>query len=202
MSIQVLNILKEAKTKKVKIIVNDGSLTVKSIAPIDFSLLQRIKNNKIIIIKYIEEYQVRNKKNILTKITSYNNKYIINIPLSFSQERLWFLDQLEGSLAYHIPLVIRLQGKLNIPALEKALKGIISRHEILRTLIESENGVGYQKVVSADNWGMEHLMVSNDDSLDFLIASFLETPFDLAKEYKFRSALYHIEEGNYVLAMV
>ncbi|WP_340203750.1 amino acid adenylation domain-containing protein, partial [Ascidiimonas sp. W6] len=124
------------------------------------------------------------------------------IPLSFSQERLWFLDQLEGSIAYHIPMVIRLQGKLNITALEKALKAIIERHEILRTLIGYENGIGYQKIISAEQWALEQLECSANESLDSLIASFLETPFDLAKKYKFRSALYHIEEGNYVLAMV
>lgn len=55
-------------------------------------------------------------------------------PLSFSQQRLWFLDRLEaGNLAYHIPTALRLQGRLDIRALEQAVNEMIRRHEILRT---------------------------------------------------------------------
>jgi hypothetical protein len=55
------------------------------------------------------------------------------IPLSFNQERLWFIDQVEGSVHYHLPAVLRLTGKLRIDALEHALQSIIDRHEVLRT---------------------------------------------------------------------
>uniref|UniRef100_UPI0030EB9C2C amino acid adenylation domain-containing protein n=1 Tax=Ascidiimonas meishanensis TaxID=3128903 RepID=UPI0030EB9C2C len=125
-----------------------------------------------------------------------------NIPLSFSQERLWFLDQLEGSLAYHIPMVIQLKGSLNIFALEKALKSIISRHEVLRTLIHSENGVGYQQIISEDNWDMEHALIAHKDSLDSLLDAYLDAPFDLSIDYKLRVCLYEMENQNYVLACV
>ncbi|WP_246253117.1 phosphopantetheine-binding protein, partial [Flavobacterium collinsii] len=68
------------------------------------------------------------------------------IPLSFSQERLWFLDQLEGSVAYHIPIVLRLEGALDTSILEQTLQSIVSRHEVLRTILLSEDGIGYQEV--------------------------------------------------------
>ncbi|MGO4773901.1 amino acid adenylation domain-containing protein, partial [Flavobacterium sp. W22_SRS_FK3] len=51
------------------------------------------------------------------------------IPLSFSQERLWFLDQLQGSTEYHIPIVLRLEGALEVSILEQTLQEIVSRHE-------------------------------------------------------------------------
>ncbi|HID38462.1 MAG TPA: non-ribosomal peptide synthetase, partial [Calditrichaeota bacterium] len=55
-------------------------------------------------------------------------------PLSYSQQRLWFLDQLEpGSALYNIPSVLRIRGKLNIEALQKSFNDIIRRHEVLRT---------------------------------------------------------------------
>src|SRR6185436_19644310 len=56
------------------------------------------------------------------------------LPLSFAQQRLWFLDQLEpGSAAYHIPAALRMRGALDIAALERAIGAIVARHEVLRT---------------------------------------------------------------------
>jgi amino acid adenylation domain-containing protein len=69
------------------------------------------------------------------------------IPLSFAQQRLWFLDQLlPNQSLYNIPMALRLKGQLDIDALEKALDYIIQRHEILRTHIESEEGEAYQVI--------------------------------------------------------
>jgi amino acid adenylation domain-containing protein len=56
------------------------------------------------------------------------------LPLSFAQERLWFMDQFDpGNAAYNIPMAVRLGGSLNISALERSLNEIVRRHEILRT---------------------------------------------------------------------
>lgn len=63
-----------------------------------------------------------------------NQLFKQEIPLSFSQKRLWFLDQLEGAnSAYNISMAWQINGNLNIPILEKTIKTIIQRHEILRT---------------------------------------------------------------------
>lgn len=63
------------------------------------------------------------------------------VPLSFAQQRLWFLDQLEpGSSAYNIPATMRLRGPLNIPALEQTFTEITRRHEALRTVFASIEG--------------------------------------------------------------
>ncbi|HEY8780009.1 MAG TPA: amino acid adenylation domain-containing protein, partial [Mucilaginibacter sp.] len=77
-----------------------------------------------------------------------------HIPLSFSQERLWFIDRLEGSVQYHLPAVLRLQGELNGEALEKTLRQIIKRHEVLRTVIREHEGRGYQHIIPAGNWSL------------------------------------------------
>ena len=57
-----------------------------------------------------------------------------HLPLSFSQQRLWFLDQFDpGSAVYNLPIALRLSGALDVSALERSLQEIVRRHEALRT---------------------------------------------------------------------
>ena len=70
------------------------------------------------------------------------------IPLSFSQRRLWFLQKLDPNLtAYNIPATFRIEGDLNIAALEKALMEIVNRHEVLRTRIVETDGEPFQEIM-------------------------------------------------------
>jgi amino acid adenylation domain-containing protein len=69
------------------------------------------------------------------------------LPLSFAQQRLWFLDQLEGSSAtYNIPAALHLQGTLNVTALEMAVQEIVRRHEVLRTCFHRLRGTPVQVI--------------------------------------------------------
>ena len=70
-----------------------------------------------------------------------------DLPLSFAQERLWFIDQWEpGSFAYNIPQVVRLKGRLEVDALARCLREIVRRHEALRTAFPSREGRPVQKI--------------------------------------------------------
>ena len=69
------------------------------------------------------------------------------VPLSFAQERLWFLDRLvPNSPVYNIPVAVRLTGPLNVPALEWSLNEIVRRHESLRTTFAEKDGRPFQVI--------------------------------------------------------
>jgi hypothetical protein len=70
-----------------------------------------------------------------------------DLPLSFAQQRLWFIDQLEpGSSAYNIPVAVRVKGVLNEKALEQTLTELVRRHEVLRTTFPSASGRPVQRI--------------------------------------------------------
>jgi amino acid adenylation domain-containing protein len=127
------------------------------------------------------------------------------IPLSFSQERLWFIDQLEGSVQYHIPQVLRLRGNLNKETIKDALQTIVNRHEVLRTVIVEEEGHPYQQVKEKHGWelgifdGREYR--EDAKGLQQYIYGLIKKPFDFSKDYMLRADLIEVEEQEHVLVV-
>ncbi len=126
-------------------------------------------------------------------------------PLSFAQQRLWFLDRLEsGAATYNLPVAVRLRGELDIPALAGALERIVRRHEALRTTFhEGESG----PVQRVEPEGMLALRVEDLSSLGeqaeatafWRMAEEAVRPFDLAKGPVFRTLLLRIAAGDHLL---
>jgi hypothetical protein len=84
-----------------------------------------------------------------------------SVPLSFAQQRLWFLDQLEpNSAVYNIPDTHSFNGPLNLPALERSLSEIVRRHEILRTTFHSIDGEPVQVIAEAQPQQLEVIDLS------------------------------------------
>ena len=127
---------------------------------------------------------------------------MVCISLSFSQQRLWFIDELEGSLQYHMPIVLRIDGALDIEALSSSFKEIVNRHEVLRTVIKSEDGVAYQEVMPADAWSLEVVRLEGTADMESLLHSYVSIPFDLSSDYMVRMCLYDPGDGSYILAGV
>jgi len=128
------------------------------------------------------------------------------IPLSFNQERLWFIDQLEGSVQYHMPGILGLQGVLNKDALEYALINIVNRHEVLRTVIYQEDGKGWQRVLGKDQWKLhvidEDRYRSDMTALKALIATLVQQPFDLSCDHPLRCYLIKLGKREHKLVVV
>ncbi|OXB20629.1 condensation domain-containing protein, partial [Flavobacterium tructae] len=186
----------------IKLVLNGDLLSVKSNTNIDPAILLEIKNSKELIIQYLKKYQDENTtEELLKKITPYNRNTFTKIPLSFSQERLWFLDQFGGSAEYNMPIVLHLDGTVSISILEEALQTIVSRHEVLRSMLLSEEGIGYQQIINAEGWSLDTEIIS-DELLKNQIADYLNQPFDLSKDYKLRACLYTLGNQKYVLACV
>jgi acyl carrier protein len=85
------------------------------------------------------------------------------IPLSYAQQRLWFLNKLEpGSSFYNVPLAVKLRGQLNVEALERTLNEVVRRHEILRTTFSSDEGEPEQIIHDALELKLEVEQVPED----------------------------------------
>ncbi|CAM1358028.1 amino acid adenylation domain-containing protein [Tenacibaculum xiamenense] len=190
--------------ERIKLVLKDGSLHIKADAEIDPEIISEIRNNKELIINHLKAYEDdTSSESLLEKITPYNKEELDHIPLSFGQERLWFLHQMNGSSEeYHINTVIRLEGDLDIEILEETLKTIVSRHEILRTVIYKEEGIGYQKIMPVNDWFLQKVITSEETNLEKEIHDFMNISFDLSKDYMLRCSLYDLGEKKYVLACV
>ncbi len=130
------------------------------------------------------------------------------LPLSFAQQRLWFLDQLEpGSTAYTIPRMLRLHGTLDHHALEQALHRVIERHENLRTTFPSEHGEPRQEIhphalTSLRHLDLRHLAAAaREEQASSLAQQEVARPFDLARGPLLRVWLLHLTQEEYVLLL-
>jgi amino acid adenylation domain-containing protein len=129
------------------------------------------------------------------------------LPLSFSQQRLWFIDRLGGSLQYNMPMALRLKGLLNIDALQRSLDTIVERHEVLRSVYLEKDGRGIQVV-------QDHLNVSivvadlttltdtkQQEQVITLAQEEAAMAFNLSEDAMLRVTLLALSEQEYVLLL-
>jgi non-ribosomal peptide synthetase component F len=130
------------------------------------------------------------------------------LPLSFAQQRLWFLSQLEPeSPSYNIPSALRLTGVLDLNALAQALNAIVARHETLRTVFQVVDEEPVQVVLSDQSCKLEiadltHFSVAErEDEAMRLIAAAAARPFYLDRERAFRALLAKLSEQDHILLL-
>ncbi len=128
------------------------------------------------------------------------------LPLSFTQRRLWFIDQLDtGSAAYNLPHVLRLRGELDVSALAWAFSTLVRRHEILRTSFGTEDEQPVQRVSPAAEWRLPRVDLGSLEVADGehqarrLARQEGQRPFDLSRGPLLRTVLLDLAEEQHLL---
>ncbi|MFI2612138.1 amino acid adenylation domain-containing protein [Kitasatospora sp. NPDC018619] len=130
------------------------------------------------------------------------------LPLSYGQQRLWFLHEYEpGGIEYNSPLALRLTGELDAASAEEALRGLVARHEALRTTFDVVDGRASQRVHDAVPVPVRHLDLSalpaaeRDRELDALLREHAARPFDLRRGPLLRVVLVRLSEREHLLLL-
>src|ERR1700678_3145260 len=130
------------------------------------------------------------------------------LPLSFAQQRLWFLNELEPETGgYNSALALRLTGALDLAALTGALQGLVARHESLRTTLDDVDGKGVQVIHPAAGFAVQITGLtdappaSQQQALDQLLGSEYTRPFDLRQGPLFRALLIRVAPEESVLLL-
>ena len=133
----------------------------------------------------------------------------LHLPLSFAQQRLWFLDQLTGGgSTYNISSAMEIEGPLQVAALTSALNALVARHEVLRTTFAVENGVPYQvvtpeRLISLPVVDLAHL---NGAPLGAArveaLAACLAERFDLARDAMIKATLIRLAGERWLLVLL
>ncbi|BAY65337.1 peptide synthetase [Calothrix brevissima NIES-22] len=175
---------------------------------------------KNVLTPTIREELARRKQDILNFISNNNSvldfdQQLIssipraeNLPLSFAQQRLWFLAQLEpDSSSYNISVAVRLQGKLNLAALQQSFQEIINRHEALRTSFQTVDGQPIQIIAPSLDFAISIISLDEcslweqEKQIRHLTTQAAQQPFDLTKSPLLRVTLVQLHPEEYIILL-
>ncbi|MEV6118881.1 amino acid adenylation domain-containing protein, partial [Streptomyces sp. NPDC052109] len=126
------------------------------------------------------------------------------VPLSYAQRRMWFIGQLQDAgAAYNIPMALKLPEEIDSQVLGAALRDVITRHEVLRTVLPTQNGEPYQRILAPEElvWGLSVVEVVPEE-LDGAVVEAAGHLFDLAAEVPIRAWLFEGGPRGRVLVVV
>ncbi|NJM73405.1 MAG: non-ribosomal peptide synthetase, partial [Scytonema sp. RU_4_4] len=149
------------------------------------------------------ESKLDNQQKFISRRSQHNP-----VPLSFAQQRLWFLEQLEpDSPFYNIPAAVRLQGQLNVEALQQSFNEIISRHEALRTNFQTTQGqavavISQQKPITLSIFDISDL-AENQQQAEIKQQALQEAqqPFDISSDHLLRVKLLRLGKQEHIVLL-
>ncbi len=135
--------------------------------------------------------------------------FLRQAPLSFAQQRLWFLDQFDPqSCAYNVARAFRLRGSLHTDALRQALNAIVERHEVLRTTFTQVNGEAIQVIGEASPVSLQIIDLrgiaaeAREEKVRELMAAEATRPFNLASDLMLRATLLRLHQREHILVLM
>ncbi|HEX6719581.1 MAG TPA: amino acid adenylation domain-containing protein [Pyrinomonadaceae bacterium] len=159
-------------------------------------------------IKQMNGLSVEEKKRLLADLLQSQQRDPEKVPLSFAQERLWFLAQLEPeNPSYNVPVALRLSGDLNVQALEKSINAIVARHETLRTTFALVDGEPFQFVSGNGTTTLEFVDLTSSPGVQVdiesqrLMSTIAERPFDLTQDHPLRASLIKLAPDDHLLVL-
>ncbi|KAG0199061.1 hypothetical protein BGX28_007605 [Mortierella sp. GBA30] len=128
------------------------------------------------------------------------------MPLSFEQQRMWFLAQLDGvSDTYHVPMAMRLRGVLNREAFQRAMSDLFERHEALRSVFVDVNGQSYMRILTPEGIHVEYIDLQHEVDINGrvaeLVAKEIHTSFDLVQGPLIRATIIQTAHNDHVLVL-
>ena len=147
---------------------------------------------------------LRQQKGLATADNSSIHRRPADAPLllSFTQERLWFLEQMEPEQpAYNMPWAFRVQGNLNVPALQQAFTTIVARHEILRTTFATVDGRPQPIIHPADEAAIVLTEPADWEAAQQEVAQEVQRPFNLEKGPLLRIKLLRLKPADHILLL-
>ncbi|WP_427161138.1 amino acid adenylation domain-containing protein [Aliinostoc sp. HNIBRCY26] len=168
------------------------------------------------LLKRLESLSPEKRELVLQKLKQQQKSPVLtsvsreqNLPLSFAQQRLWFIDQLEGeNCVYNVPFFWQIEGLLDINALEKAILEIVQRHEVLRTSFSLVDESPIQVIHAHPQLKIQVLdwrQVPEAEQLSktqHLATTELQQPFDLSNPPLLRMKLLQLAEKSHLLLLV
>lgn len=192
----------ELHARGVRLVVDNGQLKSRSAAgAIDAAMGASIRARKDELIGFLTQRQPGEGEDGTIPRAPYG----ASRPLSFAQQRLWFIDQLEGSAQYVIPLALDVRGALDIGAARAAMSAIVRKHEALRTVIRDDGTEPEQVLLAEANVPMDQhdLRSLGQDEREREVARLVrwnrERPFDLRRDLMVRACLVWLEDGVWIV---
>lgn len=167
--------------------------------------LRSLSNDRQKLLELLFERRNRDTQEIRPYPRTTDSSGRVLLPTSWAQQRLWFIDQLEGTgTAYNVPVVVRLHGNLDQKALQAALCALVQRHEVLRTIIVNVEGEPRQEIAASGRFELQSIDLSGiveSDQAQVRLQKIAEAqmPFDLRLGPLIRGRLLKLRPDEHVL---
>ena len=199
---ETMTLMRKLRQQGTKIALVEGNLKIELPKALKTqALMQELRLHKANIIDILQAMQEAKAKTATIPIVPRTGK----MPLSYAQERFWFLEQLnQGVSPFHIPMGMVLKGKLNLSALQQSFQQLIQRHEVLRVSFLEDGGEPYVSVTASVPFEIEQIDIQGVDKAEKerMLRAYMQRPFNLSVAPLMHVGLFKQAENDHVLMIV